>query len=389
MSAQQEQKRKFGGAFCRYLEELAYYPRCSNNKTAHLVRPRQLALKYNYIQANRSGQVSWLIFDLDHPNSMIWDDQDLPSPNFVVRNRKNNHAHLFYAISPVCTTENARSHPIAFMKAVYKAMALRLDADTDYSGPVAKTPHHPWWETTEFHAHEYSLGELAEYLDLVPEYPHRKVKSLGDIPESRHCYLFHDLRHFAYSIVEEYRERHTFSAFSKALDRFARSHNKFRDQGFDADLPDSSIRATVRSVSRWTWDRYRANFVRRGAMRLDPSLPLQERQSLSARRTNKIRTNISRSRIAKACRELLSLGRALTIKDIAEKSGLSRQTVAKHSDVLSQNYEPPHSSGHSEQAEDVNYAVHQITAVSKNSGEVSKAEASSSLCGQTSGKPPP
>ncbi|EHK2041946.1 replication initiation protein, partial [Salmonella enterica] len=138
----------------RLLNEAPYLPRCSDNKTAAIVRPVRYAIRYPYMQVNRSGMVSWLIFDLDHSNANIWDDRGLPAPNFIVRNRKNGHAHLYYAIIPVCTSENARSKPLQYMKAIYQAMAIKLDADTAYSGPVAKTPFHPWWDTTEVHDKE-------------------------------------------------------------------------------------------------------------------------------------------------------------------------------------------------------------------------------------------
>ncbi len=133
-----------GGVFNRVLMEAPYQARCSDNKTAARVRPREHVIRYPYMQINRPGMVSWLIFDLDHINSLVWDDEGLPPPNLIVRNRNNGHSHLFYAIPPVCTTENARDKPIQYMKAVYTAFALRLKADTDYnSGPVAKTPGHP------------------------------------------------------------------------------------------------------------------------------------------------------------------------------------------------------------------------------------------------------
>ena len=127
-------------ALNRLLSEAPYLPRCSDNKTAARVRPREYAIRYPYMQVNQPDRVSWLVFDLDHVNSLIWEDENLPAPNLVVRNRRNGHAHLFYAIVPVCTSENARSKPIQYMKAVYEAMVARLQADPAYSGPVAKTP---------------------------------------------------------------------------------------------------------------------------------------------------------------------------------------------------------------------------------------------------------
>lgn len=211
-----------GTALNRVLTEAPFLPRCSDDKTATRVRPREYAIRYPYMQVNRPGFVSWLIFDLDHAKAMIWEDAGLPSPNLIVRNPKSGHSHLYYAIHPVCTTEAARSKPIAYMKAVYEAFAARLDADTDFhSGPVAKTPGHPWWLTYELHAHVFELGELADYVDLAVSSPWGKGPQFDEVSHSRHCILFEHLRHYAYSIVNRERERGSFATFTRLLEAYA------------------------------------------------------------------------------------------------------------------------------------------------------------------------
>lgn len=324
-----------GTALSRVVSEAPYLARCSDNKTATLVRPRDYAIRYPYMQINRRGMVSWLIFDLDHSNSLSWDDEGLPPPNLIVRNRNNGHSHLFYAIPPVCTTENARDKPIQYMKAIYTAFALRINADTDYnSGPVAKTPGHPWWSTSELHSHVYELGELADYVELQVS-PWKTGPKLEDLPHSRHCILFEQLRYYAYSIVNRERERGTLASFTQLLEAFAHNHNKFARNGFSQDLMLSSIRATVRSVARWTWTRYVGSTrCCRGAMGLDKSLPLQERQSLAAKRTHELRHKATESKIRAACRGLQERGEKLTQATIASLAGVSRQTVANYGHVL-------------------------------------------------------
>ena len=379
-----------GTAFNRIVIEAPYLARCSDNKTATLVRPRDYAIRYPYMQINRRGMVSWLIFDLDHTNSLAWDDEGLPPPNLIVRNRNNGHSHLFYAIPPVCTTENARDKPIQYMRAIYAAFALRLKADPDYnSGPVAKTPGHPWWSTSELHNHVYELGELADYVELQVS-PWKTGPQLEDLPHSRHCVLFEQLRYFAYSIVNQERERGTLASFSRRLEAFAHNHNKFARNGFSEDLMLSSVRATVRSVARWTWTRYQGSTrCCRGAMALDKSLPLAERQSLAAKRTHELRHRSTESKIRAACRGLQERGEKLTQVAIAILAGVSRQTVANYGHVLNEVTRPQtisvlgatsasktfststagdqgstsaHGAGLVRTLTDVAYAVHQVTA---------------------------
>lgn len=330
-----------GTAFNRILIEAPYLARCSDNKTAALVRPREYAIRFPYMQINRQGMVSWLIFDLDHANSLKWDDAGLPPPNLIVRNRANGHSHLYYAIPTVCTTENGRDKPILFMKAVYTAFANLLDADPDYnSGPVAKTPGHPWWSTIELHNHIYDLGELADYVELNVT-PWKTGPNLEDLPHSRHCILFEQLRYYAYSVVNRERERGNLASFTRMLEAFAHNHNRFARAGFTQNLMLSSVRATVRSVARWTWTRYVGSTrCCRGSMELDKSLPLPERQSLSAKRTHQLRHKDTESKIRAACRGLQERGEALTMTAIAALAGVTRQTVANYGHILNEVSKP-------------------------------------------------
>jgi hypothetical protein len=352
--------------YSRLLAEAPYKARCSDNKTASLIRPRDYALRYPYMQINRKNMVSWLIFDLDHGNPMIWDDENMPRPNLVVTNRETGHAHLFYAIVPVCTSVKALSRPINYMKAVYDAMAKRMRADLAYSGPVAKTPGHPWWSTMELHNHEYELGELAEYVDLEVR-PFQTGEKLDDEIVSRHCALFDELRRYAYSIVNQERRESNFNRFNEKLDRFALRRNNFRQRGFNADLRISEVRATVKSVARWTWDRYTGSGrINRGIMNLPEGLSLKDKQAMAARHAHGHRKNKTLDTIRTTVQNFKRQGLKLTITGIASACGISRQTVSKYLKALESELKNVIPLGAVFRwAEDVKNGVHQITAPCK------------------------
>lgn len=354
-----------GTALNRILQEAPYYPRCSDNKTAALQRPREYAVRYPYMQMNRRGFVSWLIFDLDHRRAWAWQDAGLPEPNIIVQNRTNGHSQLYYAITPVCTTENARSGPIAYMKAIYEAMAARLDADTAYhSGPVAKTPGHPWWQTSELHSAVYELGDLAEYVELMPPRPFGKTANLEDLSHSRHELLFEFVRQYAYAIVNREREDGNFSTFTRLVEAFAHNRNSFQKMGFESDLPLSSIRATVKSITRWTWTHYTgATRCHRGVMQLNDDLPIPARQQLAAQRTHDVRRKATEGKIRFYCQVLRKKGAAITQAAVALLAKISRQTVAKYSHVLAEAAPEVITLSQAKAANDghVKYGAHQVT----------------------------
>ena len=354
-------------ALNRIMDEAPYFSRCSANKTAAKIRPREHAVNYPWMQINRSGMVSWLIFDLDHANPFAWQDENLPEPNIAVINRNSGKSHLFYAIVPVCTSENARSGPILYMKSVYNAMCSRLDADPAYSGPVAKTPGHPWWHTLELHNRVYDLGELSEYVELEVT-PWGNSPNIDDLSHSRHEMLFEFLRYYAYSIVNKERENGSFKSFNRLLDAYGHNKNNFKQaMGFSANLTANQVAATVKSVARWTWDKYHGDSrCHRGVMGLDPALPLDDRQRASAVRTHRKRQSNTESKIRLACANLLEKGEQLTQVAVATLARITRQTVAKYKHLLKLAIDPKKpvtnviQMGAVNKFKYVNYGVHQI-----------------------------
>lgn len=352
----------------RLLTEAPFKSRCSDNKTASLVRPKELAMRYPYMQVNRKDMVSWLVFDLDHSNPFIWEDENLPQPNMVVTNRENGHSHLYYALAPVCTSEKALSRPIQYMKAVYEAMAIRLKADLAYSGPVAKTPGHPWWSTMELHTHEYDLGELSDSVTLEVKPFWNNGPNLDIVAHSRHCTLFEELRFYAYSIVNKLRQESSYNDFVAQLDRYAMRKNNYKDRGFASNLSISEVRATVKSVSRWTWDRYTGSTkCNRGSMNLSPSLPITDKQKKSAERTHEMRRKRTKEKITAALQKLKKDGVEATYTSISAITRLSRQTVSKYMNDLSKKAKPQvlHLASLFHKNKNVKNGVHQITAPCK------------------------
>ncbi|WP_372997746.1 replication initiation protein [Marinobacter sp.] len=376
-------------ALSRFYGEAPYYPRCSFNKTAVLSRPRHLAFDYPYMQVNRNDMRSWLVFDMDHAGDWLWESEDFPVPNLIVRDPRTGSSHWFYAIEPVLTGPTARPKPLRFMQSVYRAMRYRINADIDYAGgPVAKTPGHPQWETLELHGDVYSLGELADY-PYFDEYQAKQpppwrsnMREVSDDDgtqlHSRHVSLFLSLQKIAFSSVWSFRCQgsRAFPKFYNHLLSRAQGLNRFSSMGFSkGNLPHSSLKATVKSVSRWVWDNYYASSrPNLGVMNLDPSLPREEKQRLSATRTHALKIEATRKRIRAAVNTLNSLGESISFTSVAREAGLCRQTVSKHRSVIEstltdlelQAENSANSDSHAAQEWStfaVNFAAYQVTTV--------------------------
>ncbi len=329
----------FSGSLARLIEFAPHKPYCSNNKTASLILPFSLAKNHEYIQINQPTQTYWLVFDIDHPNPYAWEDAGLPPPNIITISPDSAKSHMCYAIEPVCISNNGSQKAIAYMKAVRTAYAKALNADMDYSSPVTKNPLHPRWRVWCPTEHVYSLGELADYrsIDLsvgsMDFYGKGSpyVKDLED-PEGRNCTLFLQLRLWAYSEIEDARTNASYETWAnRVLDKAERLNGAIGKQFDKGPLRFSEVKATAKSVSRWTWSKYTGRSIDRGVMEMsDAQIPLVNKQRLSARRTHQVRREKTIGEILASTKLLLTAKVDVTRSAVAKAAGFSRQTVARY-----------------------------------------------------------
>jgi len=243
------------------------WPKATDDFTRGLYKmPKAQALQARYIQHNGPTHFRWMVFDIDRPGGHIdWADESVPSPNIVVTNKKNYHAHLLYGLGvPVRkTAPDALQKPQRYAAAIENALTIKLGADLGYAGLVCKNPLSDYWQVDTYQPHLYDLAWLHDYVDLDPAYldRRRRVPATG---LGRNCCLFDDLRRWSYKA----RRKDWDIAFSPWLELCFRQAEIYNDR-FENPLPFSEIRATSKSVGKWVYKNFtKAEFSRIQARRV-------------------------------------------------------------------------------------------------------------------------
>lgn len=210
-----------------------------------LIRDVQRAIKARYIQPNGPTHRYWLVYDVDRSGAALdWHDRGAPPPTIVAQNPDNGHAHLVYGLEvAVRTAPDAKSGPLRYAAAVDCALRGLLDADKGYAGLICKNPLHPFWRVTEWEPRLYGLGDLDSWLDLNAYRDRRK--RLPDYGLGRNCNLFERLRQWAYRAIRQ--GWPDYERWHEAVLVRARAYNDF-----ETPLPESEVRATAKSVARYT-----------------------------------------------------------------------------------------------------------------------------------------
>ena len=195
-----------------------------------------------------------LVFDLDKPDSYhAWQDAGLPAPHWISVNRTNGHAHIGYMLAtPVARTSAARQKPLRYLAAIEHVLAKRLGADMGYAGLITKNPTHSDWLTIWHQIEPYSLDYLAEFCpdaDLAA-YSRRSRKEATGL--GRNVTVFDNVREWAYTAIRAHWRPNGYDAWLCAVQAACECTNVFGlEQG--GPLPHSEIKATAKSIARWTW----------------------------------------------------------------------------------------------------------------------------------------
>ena len=238
-----------------FLGSLPSRPYCTDDTSSGLlIRPQTTALGYRHIQYNPPPHVASLVFDLDKPDSYhAWQDAGLPAPHWISVNRTNGHAHIGYMLAtPVARTSAARQKPLRYLAAIEHVLAKRLGADMGYAGLITKNPTHSDWLTVWHQIEPYSLDYLAEFCpdaDLAA-YSRRCCKEATGL--GRNVTVFDNVREWAYTAIRAHWRPNGYDAWLCAVQAACECTNVFGlEQG--GPLPHSELKATAKSIARWTW----------------------------------------------------------------------------------------------------------------------------------------
>lgn len=229
-----------------FINLLPRKPYCTDVLGVTDIRPKTIAIKKKYIQINQPCITAYFIFDIDREGAVLaWHDSNLPTPYWTCKNPKNGHAHIVYRLKiPFCTSSMAHLEPIRYAAAIQSALAQRLKADRGYAGLLTKNPCHPHWQYHQWTEYEYTLDELANYLDLRG-HPIKGPESFG---LGRNCALFDNVRHWAYKAIREFWGPNYKHNWNDAVYSYVEAINA----QFIVPLPISEVRAIAKSVSKWT-----------------------------------------------------------------------------------------------------------------------------------------
>ncbi|MGM8514537.1 replication initiation protein, partial [Enterobacter hormaechei subsp. hoffmannii] len=154
--------------------------------------------------------------------------------------------------TPVARTSAARQKPLRYLAAIEHVLAKRLGADMGYAGLITKNPTHSDWLTIWHQIEPYSLDYLAEFCpdaDLAA-YSRRSRKEATGL--GRNVTVFDNVREWAYTAIRAHWRPNGYDAWLCAVQAACECTNVFGlEQG--GPLPHSEIKATAKSIARWTW----------------------------------------------------------------------------------------------------------------------------------------
>jgi Replicase family/Primase C terminal 1 (PriCT-1) len=254
----------------------------------------------------------------------VWDALGL-RPNLAVVSPTNGHAHLEYWLD---RTIRRDPNPTQKVERFFCDIAARLThaigGDSSYGQRNwTKNPLSPVWQV---HYWSDQLFTLDQFADLLPANTNLRTR-VAEGEEGRNCRLFDSLRRWAYANLKRYQHAPYTVWHSEVLHQAEAFNDTIGCQHSLGSMGQREVASVAKSVSSWVWDRYTGQGRKnRGAMNLDASLSLQERQTLGAAYTHSRRTLSTLNRISLTRRQLPTG----TQVEIANQTGLSLRTIKTH-----------------------------------------------------------
>lgn len=231
-------------------------PLCTDQKSDGCWHePAARALKRKYIQINPPQTALWLAFDVDRPaGGLAWQAANLPEPAWSCTTRTNGHGHLVYGLEMPIRGNDLSNKAVRYLEAIREGYRIKLGADPGFAGMLTKNPCHPDWVVERGLQKLWTLGELAEYVELPSSkfLVFRQNQELGGL--GRNCDTFDRLRFWAYRVVGEFRKRGQ-KDWECAVQEKLFNLNELNSP----PLNSNELKHIAKSVQTWVWNRYQGS----------------------------------------------------------------------------------------------------------------------------------
>lgn len=294
-------------------------PYCSDDPSLYgmKIQTKDKAIAFAHIQPNHPYYIHNLVFDLDYAviPDFMYSMVGFPLPNIITENPQNGHAHVIYQLeTPIYKTNASRPKPIMYGAAIERALERMLVADTAYPGLITKNPCSDKWNVYTPREKPYTLGELAELLELNQQDVSKPIKPSEARDLGRNCCMFEDVRHWAYEEVRNHRYNGYRNWYATVL-----LHCTDYNTRFNIPMKPGEVRNIARSI---------ANYCQRN----DPKYY----QEFIKRQTLKSKLGASKGGKARSSKYTAQREQAIVMKDsgssyteIATHLGVSRRTVIR------------------------------------------------------------
>lgn len=229
--------------------QLPKKPYCTDDPKFGLkIQLQNKALAKRYLQINNPAIQHSFIFDIDIDNCFYaFEKNNAPVPNIIIKNPKNGRCHYIYQLAHgIYKNRFASLKATKYASAIESGLCLKLEADLQYVGLVAKNPFHNYWQTEIVAEELYTLDYLADFVDLTKPRERQENWGLG-----RNCNLFDDLRQLAYRKKRNFEDLDKF--FNYLLLHATNINNSTNTNNL---LMFSEVKAIARSVSKWCFKHF-------------------------------------------------------------------------------------------------------------------------------------
>ena len=252
--------------------------RCSPHKHNTDFRrktPKQ-ATQNAYVGYNTPKVTTFIVIDLDYDGSIFaYHDEGIPRPQFVIKNPSNGHCQYIYRLKdPVSFFKASRSAPIRLLNAVTDALNEALGGDRAFTGYLAKNALNSAHEVYYTGAEPYTLGDLANYLDLADLNSSPSRQADNDDCYGRNDAIFNAVRKQAYSIA--FKCNYT-QLYNQCLAWCEEYNTRYSPQ-----LPYNELKSISKSISGYcTSERFRREFSELQAVRGAKGGKISKRKPIS------------------------------------------------------------------------------------------------------------